>query len=90
MLAAIGAGAAPAAEVFTSVRGVENLYELEAELPPEGQKLFVLMERLFGDKKGGGGAAPGPPASPADLAAEAVEDLVESLEDLEWALLCPV
>ena len=27
---------------------LERKEELEKELPPEGKKLFVLMERLFG------------------------------------------
>ena len=34
---------------------LERKEELEKELPPEGKKLFVLMERLFGKD--------GPPAA---------------------------
>ena len=38
--------------------------ELEKELPPEGKKLFVLIDRLFGE---GGGATPAAAAAPPDV-----------------------
>lgn len=50
--------------------------ELSAEMPPEGQKLFELIEKLFGDKsKAGGSSLPGAAAgADAQAGAEAAAE----------------